>query len=501
MLKDLVSNATLLIAAFTVMGQIFKNKPLQHNSKNSLKIYWGICYGLLGIILMLFSFQINSTTIADLRHLAIVIAAAFGGYIPAIIASGIIALGRIFLFGFNDTAMLAAINALLTGIVCGWFSTLKYHPTLKAFYMNLIGLFFISIVFIIYIEDKTILTNVLIIHYLISLVGGFFAYHLSVYIAITNETERQLNLSLKKLTETEERFRLLAEYSSDIISMHNETSVYKYISPAVNEIIQFNYKDLLGRKLEEFIHPEDIVRTNEVFEKTLREGFADTSYRFRTNRGDYVWIESTLKRVNTEDDRSKRVIIVSRNITARKETELKLHKANELLNRLSFMDGLTAIGNRRHFDETLNKEWSSLTSLKSPLTLLMFDIDYFKKYNDTYGHLAGDHCLQTIAESIKKLVSNKSNYTFCRYGGEEFAIILSSTQLTKGIHLAKLIQQELKELNIEHKSSEISTIVTLSIGLATVIPTTENSPKELIHLADTALYTSKTKGRNTISTS
>ena len=369
MLKDFVSNATLLIAAFTVMGQIFKNKPLHPNSKNRIKIYWGICYGLLGIVLMLFSFQINSTTIADLRHLAIVIAAAFGGYIPALIASGIIAIGRIFLFGFNDTALLAAINALLTGIVCGWFSKLNYHPTLKAFYMNLIGLFFISIVFTIYIEDNTMLTNVLMSHYLISLVGGFFAYHLSVYIANTNETEQ------------------------------------------------------------------------------------------------------------------------------------KLHKANELLNRLSFMDGLTGIGNRRHFDETLNKEWSSLTSVKSPLTLLMFDIDYFKKYNDTYGHLAGDHCLQTIAESIKKLVSNKSNYTFCRYGGEEFAIILSFTELNRGIQLAKAIQQQLKELSIEHKSSEISTIVTLSIGLATVIPSTENSPKELIHLADTALYTSKTKGRNTISTS
>ncbi len=367
MVKDLFSNATLLIAAFTIMGQIFKNKPLHPNSNNRLKIYWGICYGLLGIVLMLFSYQINATTIADLRHLAIVIAAAFGGYIPAVIASGIIAFGRILLFNFNDTAMLAAINALLTGIVCGWFSTLKYHPTLKAFYMNLIGLFFISIVFALYIEDNTVLTKVLIIHYLISLVGGFFAYHLSVYIA----------------------------------------------------------------KI--------------------------------------------------------------------KETEQKLHKANELLNRLSYIDGLTGIGNRRHFDETLTKEWSSLTLKNSPLTLLMFDIDYFKKYNDTYGHLAGDHCLQSIAEAIKNLETNNSNFTFCRYGGEEFAIILSSTKLNKGIHLAKLIQQELKELHIEHRSSEVSASVTLSIGIATVMPSQENTPKDLIQLADTALYTSKINGRNTIS--
>ncbi|NYE05704.1 LytS/YehU family sensor histidine kinase [Bacillus niacini] len=99
---------------------------------------------------MLFSFQINPTTIADLRHLAIVIAAAFGGWVPAIIASGLIAIGRVVLFGLTDTAIVAAISAFLTGLVCGGFSKFNIPPTLKAFYMNLIGLFFISIVFALY---------------------------------------------------------------------------------------------------------------------------------------------------------------------------------------------------------------------------------------------------------------------------------------------------------------------------------------------------------------
>ena len=268
MIKDLVSNATILIASFTVMGQIFKNMPLSLSSSRSTKLYWGICYGVLGNILMVFSFQINSTTMADMRHLAIVIAAASGGFFPGLIASALIALGRILLFDYNHTALLAAIGALLTGIVCGGFSKLKYQPTLKAFYMNLIGLFFISIIFALYIEDVKTLINVVMIHSLISLLGGFFAYHLSIYIANSNAAARELNLSLIKLQESEQ----------------------------------------------------------------------------------------------------------------------KLNKANEFLNRLSYMDGLTGIGNRRHFDETLNKEWSRLLSTHSPLTLLMFDIDYFKKYNDTYGH-------------------------------------------------------------------------------------------------------------------
>jgi diguanylate cyclase len=381
MLKDFFSNVTILIASFTVMGQIFKNIPLHHSSTFRTKLYWGICYGILGNILMLFSFQINSTTIADLRHLAI-IAAAIGGWVPAIIASGLIAIGRILLFGFTETAFVAAISAFLTGIVCGGFSKLNIPPTLKAVYMNLIGLFFISIVFALYIENLRTLLNVLLSHYLISLIGGFFAYHLSIYIANSNAAVRELNVSLIKLQESEQ----------------------------------------------------------------------------------------------------------------------ELNKANEILNTLSYIDGLTGIGNRRHFDDVLNKEWSNLLTTNSQITLLMFDIDYFKKYNDTYGHLAGDQCLQIITSAIKDLVANNPYSTFCRYGGEEFAIIFTKTKLDKGIAIAELIQKKIQSLKIAHRSSEITDIVTISIGIANIIPSLETQPKDLIHLADTCLYTSKTKGRNTIST-
>lgn len=382
MLKDFFSNVTILIASFTVMGQILKNKPLHHSSIFRTKLYWGICYGILGNILMLFSFQINPTTIADLRHLAIIIAAAFGGWVPAIIASGLIAIGRILLFGLTDTALVAAISALLTGIVCGGFSKLNIHPTLKAFYMNLIGLFFISIVFALYIEEIKTLLNVLMMHYLISLIGGFFAYHLSIYIANSNAAVRELNVSLLKLQESEQ----------------------------------------------------------------------------------------------------------------------ELNKANEFLNRLSYMDGLTGVGNRRNFDEVLNKEWSNLMTTHSPITLLMFDIDYFKKYNDTYGHLAGDQCLQVITSAIRDLIANNPNSTFCRYGGEEFAIIFTRTMMEEGIVFAEMIQKQVQSLKIAHSSSKIADIVTISIGIATIIPSTETQPKDLIQLVDTCLYNSKTKGRNTIST-
>jgi diguanylate cyclase (GGDEF)-like protein/PAS domain S-box-containing protein len=282
--------------------------------------------------------------------------------------------------------------------------------------------------------------------------------------------------------------------------MHNGNREYIYISPAVKEIIKYEYPELLGKKIEKFIHPDDINVTNEMFEKAFSEGFAESTYRYQTKTGEYVWIESRVKSVPFQEDGTKRVIIVSRNITDRKLMEHKLKEANELLNQLSYMDGLTGIANRRYFDQTLRKEWKKLALIKSPLTLVMFDIDYFKKYNDTYGHLEGDRCLQTIALAIKELNMSNTRYTFCRYGGEEFALILPAAELQEGIEIADSIQITVATLNIPHISSEISNMVTLSIGIASLRPNSYSKPEDLIQMADESLYLSKTKGRNTIST-
>jgi diguanylate cyclase (GGDEF)-like protein/PAS domain S-box-containing protein len=336
-------------------------------------------------------------------------------------------------------------------------------------------------------------------HNIISLIGGFFTYHFFVFVVRSYEVQTQLKDNVMKLKETEERFRLLAEYSSDMITMHNEKAEYIYISPAVKEIIHFEYPELLGKRMDDFIHPEDIEHTKQMFEKALYKGVAESTYRYRTNIGDYIWIESTLKSVHFEEDGSKKVIIVSRNITDRKLTEQKLQEANELLNRLSYMDGLTGVANRRYFDETLEKAWSNSYATDSPITLIMFDIDYFKKYNDTYGHLNGDFCLQSIAQAINNQIAVHNNFTFCRYGGEEFALISPSTTLEEGMRIATQIQETIKLLKIPHISSNIADIVTLSIGIATKIPKASEKLQSLIQMADSALYLSKTKGRNTIS--
>ncbi|MBE9227231.1 PAS domain S-box protein [Phormidium sp. LEGE 05292] len=171
--------------------------------------------------------------------------------------------------------------------------------------------------------------------------------------------------------------------------------------------------------------------------------------------------------------------------------------ANEELKRLATIDGLTQIANRRRFDEYLNLEWLRLRREKAPLCLILFDIDYFKLYNDTYGHLAGDDCLRQVAIAISEIFRRPGDL-FCRYGGEEFAVVLPYTHLSGATYLAELIRQAIHNLQIPHSQSLVSNHLTISLGVACIIPNAQFSPQNLINVADQALYTAKQQGRDRV---
>lgn len=174
-----------------------------------------------------------------------------------------------------------------------------------------------------------------------------------------------------------------------------------------------------------------------------------------------------------------------------------LEKANNKLNRLAKLDGLTKVANRRQFDQQLEQEWQRLTRESQPLSLILCDIDYFKNYNDTYGHLAGDDCLQKVVHAIKKAVRRPADLV-ARYGGEEFAVILPNTPKSGAITVAENIRSQVHRLHICHAGSHVSPWVTLSLGIATMIPTLEEVPAKLIAQADMALYQAKTQGRDRV---
>lgn len=173
----------------------------------------------------------------------------------------------------------------------------------------------------------------------------------------------------------------------------------------------------------------------------------------------------------------------------------QLALANRELEQLANADGLTAIANRRHFDLTLEREWKRLTREKQPISLLLGDIDYFKRYNDTYGHQAGDECLRQVCQAFHLSIKRPSDLA-ARYGGEEIAAILPNTDSIGAMHIGREIRRRLLELGIEHSASPIAGIVTVSLGVATLIPTTLTKPTLLVNQADTALYKAKKLGRD-----
>lgn len=174
----------------------------------------------------------------------------------------------------------------------------------------------------------------------------------------------------------------------------------------------------------------------------------------------------------------------------------QLNDANQELQRLSMTDGLTGIANRRMFDVSLAREWRRCLRLNKPLSVVMLDVDYFKKYNDRYGHQEGDDCLVAVAQEVARAAPRPGDLV-ARYGGEEFVMILSDTGESGANWVAERIRQHVSELNFPHKDSPYGH-VTVSCGVSSILPASELSPEMLVKSADNALYLSKNQGRNMV---
>jgi diguanylate cyclase (GGDEF)-like protein len=179
------------------------------------------------------------------------------------------------------------------------------------------------------------------------------------------------------------------------------------------------------------------------------------------------------------------------------ELHEKLANANRELERLAHLDGLTGLANRRCFDDYLALEWRRMQREGQSLSLIMADVDFFKAYNDTYGHPQGDECLKAVARELDRCTKRPADLA-ARYGGEEFAIVLPNTPLEGALTIARTIQECVKQLDLEHERSEIAASVTLSLGVASCVPQPELSWEGLLQLADKALYRAKKSGRDRV---
>jgi len=184
-------------------------------------------------------------------------------------------------------------------------------------------------------------------------------------------------------------------------------------------------------------------------------------------------------------------------LLARVKNHLEMKKYRDILENLSMRDGLTSVPNRRHFDNYYQHEWRRALRSGEPLGMILIDIDMFKQYNDTYGHLAGDDCLKKIAQALADGLKRPADL-LARYGGEEFICLLPDTELTGALAVAEQLRHNVAACNLSHASSTVSTHVTVSMGVVSLVPTAETNPDDLIRQVDILLYAAKKAGRNQI---
>ncbi len=292
-----------------------------------------------------------------------------------------------------------------------------------------------------------------------------------------------------------------------------------YISSRCYEMYEVSAEEVVEDVgvLSKLIAPEDLKTMHQSANRaieTLSSWRAE--YRIRTASGQIKWLQVSASPEVMNDgsiawdgvvfdisDRHRADEVVNLYRSKLEETvkqrTAELEAANYELSLMVKVDGLTQIANRRHFDQHLADDWKRLARSKQPLSLIMCDVDYFKRFNDSYGHPEGDKVLQKIAAVLKQVLKRPDDLP-ARYGGEEFAIILPNTDLVGAMQVAEKIRQEVLALQINHKASSVNGFVTLSLGVATVTPNqiTESvrSPEDLIKIADRALYQAKHNGRN-----
>lgn len=182
-------------------------------------------------------------------------------------------------------------------------------------------------------------------------------------------------------------------------------------------------------------------------------------------------------------------------VRARVRNHLLLKRQADILRQLSFMDGLTGIANRRRFDETLEREWRRCGRSKLPLSVIMLDVDHFKRFNDHYGHHAGDECLRTVARILAEEVKRPGDFV-ARYGGEEFVCLLPETDGDGAAQVAERLRNAVLLQAIPHAASPTAPQVTISLGYASTVPPPDRASQGLVSLADAMLYEAKNRGRN-----
>jgi diguanylate cyclase (GGDEF)-like protein/PAS domain S-box-containing protein len=294
------------------------------------------------------------------------------------------------------------------------------------------------------------------------------------------------------LVAKEADFRLLAEQSSDVVMRVGLDERILYVSPSYARVFGWDPAKLLGAPALAGLNPEDRPRVEQTI-AALKQGEVEEAriiYRARHREKGEIWVETALRVTHASDtDRIDGVVAISRDVTEQKDLQDKLAA-------LAISDGLTGLANRRHFDERLSEEWARAKRDGTQLSLLLIDVDHFKKFNDHYGHQTGDACLRALARILAAQVRRPADLA-ARYGGEEFVLLLPNTDSDGCVQVGERVREALHELGVSHALNPPSRLVTASLGGATHIPAqVMTDHTALLAAADRSLYAAKNGGRD-----
>ncbi|WP_097073989.1 GGDEF domain-containing protein [Ureibacillus xyleni] len=305
--------------------------------------------------------------------------------------------------------------------------------------------------------------------------------------------EEKEQLKSKELQNSNKLFKALFDNAPIGIALIDKDGRPLLANNKLQHMLGYTEDELCAKTFNDFSHPDDSVENMNLL-KDLLDGKIDhyvLEKRYFHKNGQVIWGSVTSALYPNLLNDSTYVIGMVDDITERKQAEQKLNEAYQTLQYLSNQDGLTGIANRRYFDQCLQNEFSQ----EIPLSIIMVDIDYFKQYNDSYGHLEGDECLKLVAKTFEKTI-DPSNDLVARFGGEEFIILLPNTDMEKASVIAKKLQVAVENLQIPHIGSPIHNYLTVSIGISTK---EKNSTIDSLLLeADQALYQAKQNSRNRI---
>ena len=318
-------------------------------------------------------------------------------------------------------------------------------------------------------------------------------------LAHTNDQLEQEILERKSIEEalrfSQEQLQQITNSVNAGIAYMDANLRYRFVNKIYAQQFGKTCESIQGKQVWDVIGFKSYQTMKPIIDRVLRGEPQTTELEVRSAMGESIYLNLNLTPEFNANHEVDGYYLVFFNITDRKRLENSLQEANNQLKRLANLDGLTQVANRRKFDEYLTQEWYRHLRAKEPLSLILFDVDDFKRYNDSYGHQKGDDCLIQITQAIRAVL-HRSTDLLARYGGEEFVIILANTPAPGAIVIAQQIQAAIRALEIPHLNSRASAIVSVSLGIASVIPSPEFLPQNLIEWADQALYQAKAAGRD-----